>query len=1390
MIRLQYILFILTSFYSIISYAEIFVLSGSLDVKDPVIQVDYNPAFARSWSTSPFSYQITNLTPELCDLGNISDSGAINPYNTGLNVNCLIEWSTNPFIYGEPSDPYNIHASFTDHDGNLSHSLNLYLATGPSVAELELVSPGPVSTDSFPLSPPSPPSIIGATWILTDLSNSSPTSPIGLSENYVFRYTNHEFNTLAITLSQQRYDQTVNVSFSDSVNFPNNSCFIPAGSTSCSVESVFALDDYGYVDINIDVDGSAPINPTPGVWNSVWNDSFPILTRHFEWDTLPALSAEGTASIKSGGVGSFTPDISNLRTGESYTLSITNPPSSGLLDLTGNTISYTHDEANNSSVITFAYMLTTSTGRTLNVPATFSIMQDQNLNIHKIPKLPFSYSGAGIQYGNSRPATDIDGIPFQGFHDFAVTSLPTNTSPITINGSFLNPGDTSNINIEYLAGLPQVRVFVAEGTSAEVISLKIDSPSNPRHVIHIDSYEIITTVVFPETVTAGVEVVNGTLSSSCPILDKSLVTTDSGQCFVEWDLPPGLNKITNTKIRGILGAGTPSVRYELKTIYEGIEMTVVDKTHTMVTTSPIFDVELSGLPINRTEGETLIRLTEMTETPPSKCTYYSGNEITTTETSLLQGKMFCHVEWRIIPTGFDLPANLYPGYLEGVIANSNDKTFSYLITVRLPDGSLLIIDDKVIVAEVIDPIRPVITIDTRDKTDLGVAKIPKGFVRMNVFGHASGNGRMVIKTIYEGQEIGKINALSSGHFKSLYMPTTVASGQKVTLTIRAEYISAPDVYTDYPLEVVFTSPKYIKPTVDISVEYNDVDTSSINVQMKQVTYACNRTPCPYLASEFGNWYVFLTDYVRTVTSDSPVLSSVAETNSTGAAIINHDLDTENKGYLIVAESRGPGGEVYDRRQSNPVRFNVLKKSNFDGTVYSRKVSGKAPFTNIFRYNPTDRADNYHITKTDWEVNDGSGWTNVKSTEGRAGIVLLHSFPAGVYQVRAIVYNDMALPTYSEVIEVTSYNIPELIMETNFRNLIGTTQEIKLTIDGSPIDTDKYHVVWEVDGLVYEDVASISVTSEETKSFLIKAKADIRGLEADPGAGMIALRAIRFDKPRSVYVTLTVPQSVADDGTSYLFKAEPSINMYDLTLTGEWTLPDGSIVSGTDVNYISPNAAYGYQYVYFKSWYEEYPTLVTTHKRRLRQLSDRLPAMDIIRSYSEEAYKAPSVVVYRMISDRSMSSVDWNNVLFDFTNNTAGELRYYKANSFSLLYSQGGEKTISLQASNLYGDSAAVSYTESLITPPDPINVNLRLLTNMDFFSPPNKVKVGVDISGISKLDRVFSKSFKLNGVPVTPYQASSYFKIQIETSGTHTIEMTLGTKYGYTATSTIVVTVP
>ncbi|WP_143248408.1 hypothetical protein [Aeromonas dhakensis] len=514
----------------------------------------------------------------------------------------------------------------------------------------------------------------------------------------------------------------------------------------------------------------------------------------------------------------------------------------------------------------------------------------------------------------------------------------------------------------------------------------------------------------------------------------------------------------------------------------------------------------------------------------------------------------------------------------GEISNADDDEIEYRIDLSSGVGSsnkIMEVASGVKKIEIMDPPIPSVNIVSQYEFRNGLYLVPKGEAYLGDAVIKSERGDLDIhipsNPNSENERFSPPRAGVSAYRRivSPEMPVWGESSGK----IRVSYSKAPQIAYESEFKVVSVPSYKIRPVVDVSKD-SAVDSQPLPVRVSirdQYSQGDGYNP-----EVMGKWKVKLVRLMPYNKTED--ISDYIEAKD-GQADFLVDLSSFDEPTIRISSEAVLDAPIegYERKvvSVRPVFVNILRGGEIEGDVLARRVSGEAPLVGVFKLSLKNKNDARATGAVVWEVKAGEngGW-EVFEPKDRYKFQYVRSFGVGTYKVRAKVFNvNSGLYKYTSETDVVVYEKPSIKVLGPRTVFVGGQGKYsaELTIDGKPISPDRATVEWSVDGGKTYSTSGAELTLSRDSEDRINVWARVRTVESpvdDADAYRISKLLVEFRKVKPPRPYITGP-TVIESGKTYTFNAYTSLPYkgMDTKVSGEFLLPDGSVVQGEQADYI-------------------------------------------------------------------------------------------------------------------------------------------------------------------------------------------------------------------------------
>ena len=996
------------------------------------------------------------------------------------------------------------------------------------------------------------------------------------------------------------------------------------------------------------------------------------------------------------------------------------------------------------------------------------------------------------------------GDPLSGIYGLRATLRSDSTIPVAVRGHIIAPGETVDLgayDFGMAGGRIQLPVAAAEvGAGVAHLLLSTGAPGAPILVTTVRFW--VPSVQLQGTASATQIVDQVSVSavslagSRCQLTNSATVAAEAdplgedATCLVEWEtLPSGLavtgsNGFTVAGRAAEAGDFAVSARISMFSGGSQIPWTTISAPLVIDPAAGAASWALDDLssPILRTieRVETGVR-----QESGADCPLYLEADRLSARAVADRGQIACIWTWSTLPEGVRAVTRGSQPALEGTVGSVGEHEIGWSVSVLGPNGAETLIADQAASIMVQNPPAPELTLERRGDVVSGPQTVPAqgGYVGDLIATVPAGD--LVVDVTYPDGATDTTTAAGTEWRETVARSRLNARAapllERALIKAKARYAALPEMETTLDIETFAVPPETVAPEIEVQ-SGNAVDTEPLPVR---VFMRDSRNRDVVSPDYLGNWRIRLVNVVSR--TESVPLTDYVEVAGGAEAAFALDLATVSTSTLRVgaeAELIVPDGLPTARVMSTRgISVAIVNGSPVDGAVEGRNLSGEAPLSAAFSLSVS--ADMARAAgDVSWEVSTdgGQAWELIPNAKGRR---LSRRFDAGDYFVRARITNRWSgVATSTEYVAVHAYPALDIEVDGPSRVFAGESVTLKPSMkDGAATDVQ---VRWSLDrGKSWIDGASIEITREEATrlNVLMEARSGDAGT-ADDLAWKRRSHSLSFLRVTGPRVRLSVP-SYPEAGRAYTLKATLSVAYAEFRdrLRGQFTLPDGTVVDGLEASW-TPSVAdlATTPVVTYTAWIDGKPGTETRMSRQIRVWQYVWP--DLSLRVQQRVPYAPSTVTVSVVSSKSVRTLD------DFQ--TQWELppgvRVVRAYSTQQMIEipAAGTYPIKVVATDARGNRAELETVIIAERPPEiALDIELRPMTK--YFRAPYEVLIKPKVAGGHPRDRVEDYSFAINGSTVD--DRGSYATVTLD-AGVTAVEVVATTRYGWTVTKAVEVSVP
>ena len=1014
----------------------------------------------------------------------------------------------------------------------------------------------------------------------------------------------------------------------------------------------------------------------------------------------------------------------------------------------------------------------------------------------------------------SEPLTLSGGAPVAGTYDVYATLRTDAEVPLIINGVRVVPGDTQEImgqhDFSTSGGRLSIPVLPAEdgiiGTSSILVTTT--APNAPVLLVDIETWEgeasftgsdwSVRQVVDPLSYTASPTSTTFCRFSTRESEARQADAISDPTCFFAWDRLPG--ELQPVERRGgeeavpavegvVTDQGAQSLAYSLYMFdSRGAKVKVGGGTRTLtvqaaneaIAFAPVGDYSK----INRVLDNIDLR---MGQTSGMECvpTLSEATARTAAERNGYDpARRTCYFEWSQVPSGLSQSTTGDTPQLLGTIGAKGDHTLRWNAYLFSPGGYRVAVAQQSHTLTAVDPDAPSMDLTSDYLHEGNTYIVPQN---RNSLGGLIVDGlptdiRLDIK---RGAEQIENDVFTAGWGARNRLVRNLRTGQtpvwQETLhSAAAIYEKVPEIRTVGEFKVITAPSEDILPLLEMdSTTVLDTEPMQLTVKMRSMM---DRDGA-YDPSQMGTWRVRLLNQ-RSFNEQEPMTEFVEAAN--GEAVFQIEMERlTDAGLRLVAEAQLVSPiEGYERVvTSRPTFVQVLRGGAIDGDVTSRRFTGPAPLTAVFRIELEDRLDQQALGDVVWQLSTDNGTTWVdQPPDPRRQTQFYNTFDEGEYLLRAFMKNqNSGAESYTEQVQVVSYTQPEVTINGPGVLFVGDTHtyHAEVTVpETAQKSADEAIVEWSLDaGETWTHTGrELELTSPEEARFALRARTRMpEAPEIDRNAYDEARLMVNFRKVTAPRVRVR-SYTLLEEGRPYSINASATVPYRGMAyeIKGYFTLPDGTTQEGREIEYTPTlaDAEAGTATFTYTAWVDGFKeeTLSTgTSTSRVWQYV--WPEFYVTQRVSTDV--APAQVSMSIRHRNGARNLD--NPTYEWQLPEGIEELQERGDTTRLFkITEPGQHHVRVTVQDERGHSSLIEHVIDLGVP-DPYDINLRYTPSNSFMREPLDVRLRPTYRGGHPNDRVNNQRFRVNGEVIAEGANSAVATLP---AGRHEVVFEIETNYG------------
>jgi len=755
-----------------------------------------------------------------------------------------------------------------------------------------------------------------------------------------------------------------------------------------------------------------------------------------------------------------------------------------------------------------------------------------------------------------------------------------------------------------------------------------------------------------------------------------------------------------------------------------------------------------------------------------------------------------------VPAGLNAAASL--PVLTGKLENAGEQTVSWVVDVYTPAGRAEGVATGSLAVTALEPPEPSFTLQPGlyaqavDDANIVVMAEGNGDVGSVQFRPPMDNASMTMTVevdgVPESYVYQPVRAITFSRYLRLgALPVWSAKNLRVALS----YTDMPEKRVEKSYHVVMVPPKRLEAWLTADRVGSNTTGVGVSLQVGSRTMQ----GITYDRAQHGDWEVEF-GYIEGVDSyQAMTAKEVVPDSGVVAKTVNPPLG--NVKLVAVLSLKPPAAASFYSRQllSNKAYAQVLKGDAPAGEISSRVSSGPAPLAVLPKLTVSSE-DQRVLGKITWQLSTDNGAT-WQALAGVQPYMAQLKFNPGQYLVRVELENRLSgAKGYTNQLAFTAYDVPEVAVTGPNAVIVNTplTLQAALTNKGAAVDAEEATVQWyrhDRDGdTLVQTGPTYTVTPAELGNYQYIVKASLKSAVAtDAKAWRQVVKIVRVVAPSPPEVRVVAPNSMeynTKEAQTYRLQAVASLrsglDLNTYPVAGEWELPDGTVVPGTEVSY-SPTAADAAQRksrIVYRAWLQgmKESTTATVVKSIPLTIYD-WPTFSI---NVDQAYAmAPSLVTLTaMPSTGKPWTLEKPQYTWSLPEGATLVRSLDNGRIVQVAFDQAGQHSVALAVQDARGSTATASAQVELAAAPA-FEVSFQPVYSNPDKREPLDVLVRARFSGGHPADRIASVTYSTAAPGATVNQSLGY--VQGLPAGEQTIQVRATTKFGQTVTGELPVSV-
>lgn len=544
----------------------------------------------------------------------------------------------------------------------------------------------------------------------------------------------------------------------------------------------------------------------------------------------------------------------------------------------------------------------------------------------------------------------------------------------------------------------------------------------------------------------------------------------------------------------------------------------------------------------------------------------------------------------------------------------------------------------------------------------------------------------------------------------------------------------------------------------------------------------------YDAAKMGTWRARINMQTNTQSVSSPATAWVNLDNQG-----NGEFEVNPSGFIYLkvtatAEIVSHVAGLNAGLTSSARYIEVVKGTPIQGVISVSKLDNPAPST--FKLNLTITRDNQAALKElSWEesADNGMTWSAIpKSNVLTLGYQLLEPGKR-LIRVKMINKNNW-VESHTESVQLWAYS--KLTTAIIGANYVAPNFPLTLSTESFLNDTqvDDAVIEWTVksnSGVANYTGATLTLNEPDAGNVYVQVRSRPSNTRADdPNAWSSASKTVYVKTPGKPRVSINGPKDL-ETGKPYHFAGtvSPSWGYLDSVhkITSEFELPDGTIVAGSELDWIPIEAVMtDKKPLLFRAWVEGFKEdTLSEVTLSYTPWTYSWPTFSI--NLKQSLVKAPASFYLTANYDQCSMYGRFENLKYEwlFPDHVTGSQNALTPNVASGTIMFEGEYAVTLKISDDRGHLTTLTQQLSA-EKADPFVVDFKFYKSNTYERSPMTLTVKSGVSGGHPLDYVDNIEWKVDGQSVEQYNNMPYLVTGITSPGDHIITFDMTSKMGET----------